>query len=97
MALGDLDVHKPGITAAIAAKTGLSKTKAGEVLNAMTDEIIAAMADNQTVSLKGLGIFSQQQSKSRRGTHPVTGLPLEIPASKRVRFKASQALKNAVK
>jgi DNA-binding protein HU-alpha len=89
-------VRKPELTDAIATQAGLSKSKASEVLNAMTDEITDAVARNDAVFLHGFGTFSQRQRKARTGKHPQTGEVMEIAASKSVAFQAAKRLKEAV-
>ena len=89
-------MKKPELAAAIAEKTGLTKEKAGEVINALTDEITNAMTRNDPVSLIGFGTFSQRERSARTGKNPQTGKTIQIPASKSVGFKPGKALKDAV-
>ncbi|KZZ57791.1 DNA-binding protein HU [Oleiphilus sp. HI0125] len=89
-------MKKPELAAAIAEKTGLTKDKAGEVINALTDEITNAMTRNDPVSLIGFGTFSQRERSARTGKNPQTGKTIQIPASKSVGFKPGKALKDAV-
>ncbi|ABC27460.1 MULTISPECIES: HU family DNA-binding protein [Hahella] len=89
-------MRKPELAAAIAARTNLSKSKAAEVLNALTDEIADAVSRNETVSLIGFGTFSQRNRSARTGKNPKTGAAIKIPASKTVGFKAGKLLKDAV-
>lgn len=89
-------MRKPELAEAIAEKTDLTKAKATEVLNALTDEIADAVSRNDSVSLIGFGTFSQRERKARTGKNPQTGAAIEIPASKSVAFKPGKALKDAV-
>ncbi|KZX73466.1 DNA-binding protein HU [Oleiphilus sp. HI0009] len=89
-------MKKPELAAAIAEKTGLTKDKAGEVINALTDEVTNAMTRNDPVSLIGFGTFSQRERSARTGKNPQTGKTIQIPASKSVGFKPGKALKDAV-
>ena len=89
-------MRKPELAAAIAEDTGLSKGKAQEVLNAITDQIGAALARDEGVSLPGFGSFSIRERSARTGRNPQTGAPMNIPASKSVGFKAGKQLKDAV-
>jgi DNA-binding protein HU-alpha len=90
-------MRKPELAAAIASKAGITKEKAGEVLNILTDEIATAVSKNDAVTLIGFGTFMQRQRNARTGKNPKTGEPIKIPASKTVGFKAGKALKEALK
>ncbi|MCH1487889.1 HU family DNA-binding protein [bacterium] len=87
---------KNELAAMVADKADISKEKANEVINAMTDEITAALARDEPVSLIGFGTFTQRQRSARKGKNPQTGAEIDIPASKSVGFKAGKALKASV-
>ncbi|MDX1451969.1 MAG: HU family DNA-binding protein [Oleiphilaceae bacterium] len=89
-------MKKPELAAAIAERAGLTKDKAGEVLNIITDEITNAVSQNDSVSLIGFGTFSRRERSARTGKNPQTGKTIQIPASKTVGFKPGKALKDAV-
>ena len=89
-------MKKPELAAAIAAKADVTKEKAGEILNALTDEITSAMTKGDTVTLIGFGTFSRRERGARMGKNPQTGAAIEIKASKSVGFKAGKSLKDAV-
>lgn len=89
-------MRKPELAAAIAEETGLSKNKAQEVLNAVTDQISNALAQNESVSLPGFGNFSIRKRSARTGRNPQTGASIRIPASRSVGFKAGKPLREAV-
>lgn len=87
---------KNELATVVADKADLSKDKANEVINAITDEITAALARNDKVSLIGFGTFLQRQRSARKGKNPQTGAVIDIPASNSVGFKAGKALKDAL-
>lgn len=89
-------MKKPELAAAIAEKADVTKEKAGEIINIITDEITNAMTKDDTVSLIGFGSFSVRERSARTGKNPQTGAAIQIPASKSVGFKAGKALKDAV-
>ena len=89
-------MKKPELAAAIAEKAGVTKEKAGEIINAITDEIANAMAKNDPVTLIGFGTFSVRERSARSGKNPQTGATIQFPASKSVGFKPGKALKDAV-
>jgi DNA-binding protein HU-alpha len=83
-------MRKPELAAAIAEKTGLTREKASEVINAFTDQLSAAAARGEDTTL----IRSRE---ARSGRNPQTGATIQIPASKTVGFKAGKALKDAIR
>ncbi len=80
-----------------ARKTGLSKNQAGQVLNAVLEEIIKTLSKGEEVALTGFGRFSVAQRKERQGVNPKTREKIKIPAGKAPKFKAGKILKDAVK
>ncbi len=87
---------KNELAAIIADKADISKDKANEVINSITDEITAALVREESVSLIGFGTFSQRQRSARKGKNPQTGAVIDIPASTTVGFKVGKALKEKV-
>ena len=92
-----MHLRKPELAAAIADKTGLTREKAGEVINAFTDQVSAAAARGEDVTLIGFGTFNIRSREARNGRNPQTGASIQIPASKTVGFKAGKALKDAIR
>ncbi|KPQ27382.1 MAG: DNA-binding protein HU-alpha [Marinobacter excellens HL-55] len=90
-------MRKPELAAAIADKTGLTRDKASEVINAITDQISAAAARGEDTTLIGFGTFNVRAREARSGRNPQTGATIQIPASKTVGFKAGKTLKDAVR
>ena len=90
-------MRKPELAAAIADKTGLTREKAGEVINAFTDQVSAAAARGEDVTLIGFGTFNIRSREARNGRNPQTGASIQNPASKTVGFKAGKALKDAIR
>lgn len=90
-------MRKPELAAAIADKAGLTREKAGEVINAFTDQVLAAAARGEDVTLIGFGTFNIRSREARSGRNPQTGESIRIPASKTVGFKAGKALKDAIR
>ncbi len=89
-------VTKAELVSSIAADAGLKKADAERALSALTGAISKALSGGQKVTLVGFGTFSVQSRSARKGLNPRTGAPMNIPASKNVKFKAGKALKDAV-
>lgn len=90
-------MRKPELAAAVADQTGLTRDKASEVITTFTDQVSAAAARGEDVTLIGFGTFSIRHREARAGRNPQTGASVRIPASKTVGFKAGKALKNVVR
>jgi DNA-binding protein HU-alpha len=89
-------MRKPELAAAIAEKADLSKEKASEVINAITDQIAKALSEGDSVSLIGFGTFEVRNRAERQGKNPQTGEAITIAAAKVPAFKPGKALKEAV-
>ncbi|WP_152205600.1 HU family DNA-binding protein [Marinobacter changyiensis] len=90
-------MRKPELASAIADETGLTREKASEIITAFTDQVSAAAARGDDVTLIGFGTFNVRKREARSGRNPQTGAPIQIAASRTVGFKAGKALKDAVK
>lgn len=90
-------MRKPELAAAVADQTGLTREKASEVITAFTDQVSAAAARGEDITLIGFGTFNVRHREAREGRNPQTGASIRIPASKTVGFKAGKALKDAVR
>ena len=66
------------------------------IVNAILDEIVAALARGDRVELRGFGAFSVKHRPARAGRNPRTGEEIKIPASKQPKFKAGKALKESL-
>lgn len=87
---------KPDLARAIAEQTGLSLDRANEVITAATDQISAAAARGEDVTLVGFGSFHVRTRQARNGRNPRTGALLRIEAGRTVAFRPGKALREAV-
>lgn len=85
-------MNKKELIAAMAEKTGSNLAQTREMLNAFQEVVEEALVEGDKVALVGWGTFSVQERKARTGRNPRTGEPLDIPAKKSVKFKASDAI-----
>ena len=89
-------MRKPELAAAIAEKADLTKDKAAEVLNVITDQIAQAVGKGDSVTLIGFGTFEVRNRAERQGKNPQTGKAITIAAAKVPAFKPGKGLKDAV-
>ena len=90
-------MNKTELIAAAAENAGVTKKDAERVLNAAIDAVTAALVNGEKVQLSGFGIFEVRAREARMGRNPHTKEAVEIPASRVPAFKASKALKDAIK
>lgn len=88
---------KAELVAAMAKASGSTKTAAEKALNSLISSVRDALKKGRRVTLMGFGTFAVGRRAARNGRNPRTGRIIKIPAAKVPRFKASRALKTAVK
>ena len=89
-------MNKQELVNGVAEKSGLTKKKAEEALNAVVKAVEEALVKGDKVQLIGFGTFEVKERAARTGRNPQTGKAIEIPASKNPVFKAGKPLKDAV-
>src|SRR5215467_6170998 len=81
----------------VAAKAGnVSKTAAGEAVNAVFDAIVNNVAKGKRVTVVGFGTFLPRRRKARAGRSPLNGKEIRIDAKTIPAFAAGQGFKEAV-
>ena len=74
-----------------------SKRVAGQALDAVLDAISEGVKAHERVMIVGFGTFKLAHREARMGRNPKKPeIPVEIPASKTVRFTAAEALKKSM-
>ena len=87
-------LSKSQVAAEIAAKSGITKKAAVEIL-AIIAELAYKNAKN-TFTLPGLGKLVLVNRKARVGRNPATGETIQIKAKKVVKFRVAKAAKDAI-
>ena len=82
---------------AVAEKARITKKDAEAAISAVFEGISQGLVNEGKVSISGFGVFEVKETAARTGVNPATQEKIEIPASKRVTFRVSSALKDAVK
>ena len=83
----------PELSAKLADSYDLTKAKAKAMLDELRDSIVGGLLDGHKVSLFGLGTFEVRATKAKVGRNPKTGEKIDIPAGRKVVFKAAKGLK----
>ena len=85
----------------LAERTGLTRAKAGELVQALFDPESGLIADalrgGGTLSLHDFGTFGVRESATRKGRHPRTGREIDIPARRTCTFKPRKGLRSSMK
>jgi DNA-binding protein HU-beta len=90
-------MNKAQLVEAVSDKTGITKKKAGNVLDTITQTIAHTLSNNEKITLVGFGTFQVRQRRARKGINPQTKEALTIPAKKVLKFKAGKELREAVR
>lgn len=85
-------MNKTELVKAVAEKTGLTLTAAGNAVNAVFDAIGEALVEGQEVAVPGFGTYKVAERAARTCRNPRTGETIEVPASKSVSFKVSKTV-----
>lgn len=87
---------KADLIEGIAKDTGLTKADSERALNALLDLAKATIKREGRLPLAGFGTFVLINRKARTGRNPQTGAPIQIRASKVVRFRPGKELKESL-
>jgi DNA-binding protein HU-beta len=85
---------KADVINTIAEQAGISKKEAAAAFDAFVSYITGACQSGERCAVPGLGSFHVTERKAREGRNPRTKEPINIPASKNVRFKAGKDLRD---
>lgn len=90
-------MNKAALVDHVHGMLGTTKTQAEQIVDGVFDAITSAMKRGDEVSVSGFGIFSAKMRKARTARNPRTGESVAVPAQKVPKFRASKALKDAMK
>ncbi|MSP46856.1 MAG: HU family DNA-binding protein [Xanthobacteraceae bacterium] len=84
------------LAAALAKDHEMSKKKSEDILGDLVNLITKHLKKGDRIRLVGLGVLVVRKRAARMGRNPATGVPIQIKASKKVAFRASKELKEAL-
>jgi DNA-binding protein HU-beta len=84
------------LAAALADTHEMPKKQAETVLGDLVDNIVKHLKKGEKIRIGGLGILQVRKRAARMGRNPATGEAIQIKASKKVAFRASKELKEAI-
>lgn len=86
-------MNKNDLINVVAEKTGLTKVKAGEVIEAFVGAVHKSLKKGDSVTLVGFGTFSVSKRAARNGVNPQTKERIKIKARKVAKFRPGKALR----
>ena len=89
-------MNKEQLVNAITQKTTITKRDASQILDALSDTIMEAVAEGEKITLVGFGTFEPRERKERPGRNPKTGEAITIPATRVPAFSAGKLFKEKV-
>lgn len=93
-----MSMSKTQLIAAIAAKLGVSKRMANDMVNVFIEQIVTGVKKGGEVRLQGFGTFKKSHRKARTGVNPRNPVEkIKIPAMNVPTFKAGSDFKKAVR
>src|SRR5246500_2569492 len=84
------------LAASLAEGHELPKKQVEAVLADMVGLVVKHLRKGSRIRIGGLGILQVRKRAARMGRNPATGEPIKIKASKKVAFRASKELKEAI-
>jgi len=90
-------MNKTELIEEVSGKTGLTKKKTGNVVDALTETITNTLSKGEKVTLVGFGTFRVMERKARTGVNPQTGRAIQIPAKRVAKFVPGKTLRQKVK
>jgi len=87
---------KKALIESVAELNDVTKREAEKSVDSVIDTIKDALIEGMSVNIHGFGVFSVKDTAAREGRNPATGATIQIPAGKKLSFKPSSTLKNAI-
>ena len=88
-----MTMTKANLGQQLALLTGITRSKAAEVVDLLLNSVIEALRSDDKVEIRGFGSFRTRVRKSRRGRNPKTGEPVNVPAQRIAYFKPGKHLR----
>ena len=84
----------PELAAQIAESHDITKARAKAIMDDLRNSIVSSLLAGHKVSIFGLGTYEVRATKAKVGRNPKTGEKINIPAGRKVVFKAVKGLKD---
>ena len=84
------------LAASLAETHSVPKSQMNSILTGMVENVGKHLKKGARIRIPGLGILQVRKRPARMGRNPATGEAIKIKASKKIAFRASKDLKEAV-
>lgn len=89
-------MNKADLIDVLSQEAGLTKAKAGGVVDLIFLTISKSLKKGESVTLVGFGTFDVSKREARKGRNPQTGESLKIKARTVAKFRPGKSLREAV-
>jgi DNA-binding protein HU-beta len=89
-------MNKSELIDAVSKNSGLTKSDTEKAVNSLIATMEETLGKGDDVVLVGFGSFSVKKTAGRSGRNFKTGVAIDIPPRKSVRFKPGKNLKDSV-
>lgn len=87
---------KQELVSEMSQELGITKKQCSETLNVMLEEIVSALEKGNKFTQPGFGSFKPVEVNERVGRNPATGKKMLYPKKIKMKFKASDKLKDDI-
>ena len=87
-------MNKKQLVAKLSDKLNQSKADAERTFDTITNTILDALKNDDSVKIAGFGTYKVAKRKARVGRNPRTGEQIQIAASQKVKFLPAKGLKD---
>lgn len=89
-------MNKVSLIEKVQEEMSCTKAEAERVVEMIFDSVVSEVAEGQTVSIAGFGIFEAKKRAARMGRNPKTGETIQIKSSVSPKFRPAKAFKDRV-
>ncbi len=86
-------MNREQLSMVLSSQCKITKTKAREIVDSLTDIISAELIEGRDVLLVGFGRFAVRERAARKGRNPKTGEAIRLPTTKSIGFVPSKGLR----
>jgi len=91
-----MNVTKQNIAEMLAEKQYTTVTTAKQTVEALIEILTEELKAGNSIMLRGFGTLKVVDTKPRKGRNPKTSETIDIPAGKKVKFNASEEIREAL-
>lgn len=87
---------KKDILNKISKEAGITLSQAQRAFGALLDGMKDALNKGGKINLSGFGSFEVRVREARKGRNPKTGVSIQIPQKRRIKFNPSRSFKHTL-